>query len=213
MAILEYFDNGNYATYNGYLFRRDKKTGYYLSSQKIGSKRKRLHVYIYETETNTTIPRGYDVHHKDLDKFNNDISNLEMLAKSEHEKIHGLLLSDELREKRRTNVVKNAMPKAKEWHRTKEGKEWHSKHAKEVFNNLPVNKYVCTYCGVEFSTKNVYPKDSNKFCSNKCKAAYRRASGVDDVEKECVYCGCKFIANKYSSVKYCEQHRSSKNRN
>ena len=211
MAKLEYFENGDIATYNGYLFRRDKKTGYYLSSRKIGTRRKRLHVYIYECEKGE-IPKGFDVHHKDTDKSNNDISNLELLVKREHAKEHGRLLSDEDRENRRKNLIENAMPKAKEWHKTKGGKEWHSKHAIEVYKNLPLIKYTCTFCGKEFETKNVYSKGSNKFCSNKCKSAFRRASGIDDVEKECAYCGCKFVGNKYSNVKYCEKHRNKKNR-
>ncbi len=32
----------------------------------------------------------YEVHHKDLDKRNNDASNLEILTKKEHERIHGI---------------------------------------------------------------------------------------------------------------------------
>ena len=211
MSNIEYYENGNIATYNGYLFRRDKKSGYYLSSQKIGKKRKRLHVYVYEIEVGA-IPKGYEVHHKDLDKNNNDIGNLELLTKKEHLKIHGELLTDDVREQRRKNVVEKAMPKAKEWHHSKEGKEWHSEHAKIVFENLPENKYKCTFCGKEYKTKNIYSKESNTFCSNKCKSAYRRASGVDNVERECAYCGCKFIANKYSSAKYCKKHRNIKNR-
>ena len=34
------------------------------------------------------IPEGYDVHHRDLNQYNNDISNLELVTKEEHKKIH-----------------------------------------------------------------------------------------------------------------------------
>ena len=34
------------------------------------------------------IPKGYDVHHKDGNKLNNEISNLELLSRSEHMRHH-----------------------------------------------------------------------------------------------------------------------------
>lgn len=45
--MVEYLENGDLALYNGYKFRKDKRTGYYLSSRIINGKRRRLHVYIY----------------------------------------------------------------------------------------------------------------------------------------------------------------------
>lgn len=32
--MIEYFDNGDVAVFDGYTFRRDKKTGYFLSAKK-----------------------------------------------------------------------------------------------------------------------------------------------------------------------------------
>ena len=37
-----------YAYVDGYKFRKDSKTGYYLSSKKIDGRRPRLHVYVWE---------------------------------------------------------------------------------------------------------------------------------------------------------------------
>ena len=34
-------------------------------------------------------PKKYDIHHKDFNHYNNDISNLELLTKNEHQQIHG----------------------------------------------------------------------------------------------------------------------------
>jgi hypothetical protein len=34
------------------------------------------------------IPKGFDIHHKDGNKDNNDISNLELITRSEHQKKH-----------------------------------------------------------------------------------------------------------------------------
>lgn len=46
--MVEYQENGDLAIINEYKFRRDKKTGYYLSTRLIGKKRKRLHIYVWE---------------------------------------------------------------------------------------------------------------------------------------------------------------------
>lgn len=36
----------------------------------------------------TQLPKGYEVHHIDMNKLNNDINNLAVLTKSEHAKVH-----------------------------------------------------------------------------------------------------------------------------
>lgn len=46
-----------------------------------------LHRYKYEKEAHQ-IPDGYDIHHKDRNKQNNDIDNLLLIEKSEHTKLH-----------------------------------------------------------------------------------------------------------------------------
>jgi sugar lactone lactonase YvrE len=68
-----------YQHFNGIKFTRDEKTGYYLNS----TIRKRLHRYVWEFY-NGKIPEGYQIHHKDKDKSNNDISNLELMPFSAH---------------------------------------------------------------------------------------------------------------------------------
>lgn len=207
--MIEYFDNYEIAIVDGYRFRRDKKTGYFLSSQKIGGKRKRLHVYIWEREYGN-VPKGYHVHHKDHDKNNNDANNLELLSKSRHAEVHGRELSDEERCKRGERVVKYGMPKAKAWHGSKEGYEWHSKHAKETMSKRVQITYECSNCGKEFQSLHKYGALQNHFCSNNCKAAYRRRSGVDNITKICVKCGREYVGNKYQKTKYCKDCQDSK---
>lgn len=71
-----------------------------METIEINSKRKRLIVicgkkrrittlakFIYEQEYGR-IPKGYEVHHKDFNRNNNDISNLIAISKEEHQKIH-----------------------------------------------------------------------------------------------------------------------------
>lgn len=45
----------------------------------------------YEKETNKKIPKGWDVHHLDFNRKNNNISNLVALPKELHSKYHFLL--------------------------------------------------------------------------------------------------------------------------
>jgi predicted DNA-binding protein YlxM (UPF0122 family) len=60
----------------GYYRNTNRSSGEYL-----------LHRYKYEREVGS-IPLGYDIHHIDHDKQNNDISNLMLIEKSEHTKLH-----------------------------------------------------------------------------------------------------------------------------
>ena len=206
--MVQYFENGDLAFFNGVYFRRDKKTGYFLSSTK---PRKRLHVYVC-LFYNGKFPKSYQIHHIYCNKNNNEIDNLKLISKSEHAVLHGSMLTDKQKEERKINLQKNATPKAAEWHKTNEGKEWHSKHAKATFINMPFKKYVCSFCGKEFETKNRYGKNQNTFCSNACKSAYRRKMGVDNITKICEKCGSEYIANKYQKTKRCPSCRRCKNR-
>lgn len=53
----------------------------------INRKSIKLHVYVWEKQ-NGEKPKGYDIHHKDFNKGNYDLSNLELLSYSDHQKLH-----------------------------------------------------------------------------------------------------------------------------
>lgn len=57
-----------------------RPTGYYSLSN---NKRTLMHRYVWEKEVGI-IPPGYDIHHIDENKANNELKNLECLPKSEH---------------------------------------------------------------------------------------------------------------------------------
>lgn len=195
--MIKYSENKKFAWIDGYRFCRDDKTGYYLSTQIKGNKR--LHRYVWEKH-NGAIPDGFHVHHKDHDKQNNDISNLEILSASEHSFLHGLELTEDQRQWRRNNVINNAMPAAKAWHSTAEGKEWHKKLGRISWENKKAKKHICEHCGKEYETKN---SGRNKYCSNACSSAARRKSGVDNETRICEWCGKEYSVNKYSKSKTC----------
>ena len=165
------------------------KCGFYF--QKKG---KRLHREVWEYH-NGEIPKGYHIHHKDGDRSNNSIDNLALVLGKDHLSGH---MSDELRKENARQVIKKAIAAAPEWHRSEEGRQWHSQHGKEAWENRTLNTYTCVQCGKTFQTKNVYGNNVNCFCSNNCKSAYRRDSGVDNEERVCPVCGKTFVVNKYS---------------
>ena len=94
MKDIQYIENTNIAYCDGYKFRKDKKTGYWLCTT-LG---KRLHRYIYE-KYNGPIPKGYEIHHIDINKDNNEIENLQMVTRKEHHEIHKSMLTEERKKK------------------------------------------------------------------------------------------------------------------
>ena len=62
-------------------------TGYVRVFDKRQNRKRKLHDVIYEYYKGT-IPKGYQIHHKDFNKLNNDIDNLVMLTPKEHRDIH-----------------------------------------------------------------------------------------------------------------------------
>ena len=164
--MIQYIENTNLAYCDGYKFRKDKKTGYWLCS----TLHKRLHIYIYE-KYNGNIPKGYEVHHIDHNKDNNEIENLQLLTKKEHNKIHYEEMTEEEKQRRRDNLNKNARPKAIEWHKSERAKEWHKKHYEEVKDKLHKKySFECVQCGKEFESIQI----NSKYCSNVCKSRYYR---------------------------------------
>lgn len=174
-----------------------KPNGYYYNC----STRKHLHQAIWIAH-NGQIPENCEIHHIDFDKENNDISNLQCLSKYEHRRLHRELMPDEERERRRTNFNEHARPAAIAWHKSDEGREWHRNHAKQMSKKgksalTRRTTLICTNCGKEY--EGVHNKTSNTFCSNKCKSAYRRKQGLDNITVTCPVCGKTFIVNKYKA--------------
>lgn len=189
--------------FNGEKFTKDEKTGYYLKSKK---PRKRLHIYVWEYY-NGPVPKGCHIHHKDFNKYNNDISNLVCLTVAEHNRIHAENMTEERREKLRKNMNKNARPAAIKWHKSEEGREWHRKQYENSLGKYEQEKVEkeCLVCSAKYMVgKNSAYK--SKFCSNKCKSKYRRLLGVDNIEKICIGCGRVYKVNKYhTEQKYCSK--------
>lgn len=187
-----------YQYFNGIKFTRDDRTGYYLNS----TIRKRMHRYVWEHYYGE-IPRGGQIHHKDKDRSNNDISNLQLVQASKHAAMHSTERAASNRESVVENLSKNAQPKAAEWHRSEEGRRWHKEHfAKMGDKTHPQKRMVCDMCGAEYLGK---VSAKNRFCSNSCKSAWRRRSGLDLESRSCVVCGKDFMADKYKQTRTCSR--------
>lgn len=151
---------------------------FYLCGNYFQRKGKRLHRTVWQYH-NGEIPKGYHVHHKDGDRSNNAIENLEL--KSKHDHLSGHMSQPGRKEQSRRGVAK-AIAAAPAWHGSKEGTEWHSKHAKEYWAKAPINEYKCDYCGKTYYTKAVMHK-GNHFCGGTCKAAFRRRRLKNESQK------------------------------
>lgn len=149
-----------------------------------------------------SIPVGWHIHHIDGDPDNNHIDNLECLPPFDHLSHHGTNLSDEQLAQRRQNMDK-ARIAAAAWHRSDEGRAWHRAHGREGWLDRQPTARVCEQCGGTYLSRAI--QRHNRFCSNKCKSAWRRASGVDDEDRTCPVCGRTFRVNRYSRKRACSR--------
>lgn len=194
--MIEYVENHDAAIFDGLLFRRDKHTGYYLNKKT----QTRLHVYVWEYH-NGKVPKGYHIHHIDFDKDNNEIDNLQLLTASAHLKLHGENWDEERKEKQVQILKDKAVPASKEWHASEKGHDWHKKHYEQTKDKLHKKQmFKCVECGCDFEAEIT---GANKFCSNRCKSAFRRRVGIDNETRTCECCGGEYVANKYSTKKFC----------
>jgi endogenous inhibitor of DNA gyrase (YacG/DUF329 family) len=167
---------------------------------------KYLHRVVWEFH-NGPIPAGHEIHHKDEDPGNNAIDNLETVRKCDHIPTkHPNIVSPE-RVEFFHRVVR---PLALEWHHSDEGREWHSRHAKEQRQNAVLHARKCRQCGTDYDTRQIGGRSD--FCSNACRAASRRDSGVDDVEARCRYCGDTFKHNRFIARSFCSRACSNRAR-
>lgn len=194
--------------FDNHKFIKDNTTGYYHAHY--GNTTKLLHRVVWEY-FNGEIPKHYHVHHIDKNKDNNDVSNLELIECRVHLSKHGKLNFEANRSKCLKHLD-DIREKAKAWHCSLEGKEWHSKHAKLVAEGISYVTNICEECGAEYEVKAPYSKRS-RFCSGRCKTANRKKSGIDDIECICSVCGTIFTKNKYSKKTTCSKECSKRNEN
>lgn len=195
--------------YKGRTFRRypdaKRRSDRVYFKRTIGYRPTFLHRMVYEDNFGV-IPNGMHVHHKDGNEANNSPENLELLTPSQHANEH---MDDERTEWCRKNLSEKARPKASEWHKDQANRAHHVKIGAMAYKSFLPEDKKCMQCDTIFTPRKIGNKD--KFCSNKCKSAARRKSGVDNIKKNCELCGVEFVSDKYAKVRFCG--RSCKMRN
>ena len=148
--------------YKGKKFYR-KPNGYYKLPYEHGGTY--MHRFVW-ADIHGEIPPGYHIHHINGDKSDNRIDNLECIQASKHTRLHSRS-SKWIGSEENKKQIKLAGEKAKEWHRSQEGRKWHSEHAKKAFKNRKKYPSVCTHCGTDYET---YQPKRSIFCSRSCKS-------------------------------------------
>ena len=187
--------------FNGIKFK-PHNMGYLQAT--VDGKQVLMHRYVWEYY-NGTIPSGYVVHHKDEDKTNNDISNLECLPNKEHSSMHGKNMSPERREKNRKQL-NIARIKASEWHRSEAGRAWAKENAKRLVEQgklNPTTLYTCDNCGKQFI--GIKRRAKHKFCSGACEQYFRRHNGLNTTTRTCTICGKDFQCDRYEHTQTCSR--------
>ena len=156
---VEIIDN-SHQKFNDKIYKLSEK-GYYYA---LGFYALHIDVWKYHHGENS-IPKGYHVHHKNFNKADNNIENLQLLTHSEHSKLHGLA--------------------------------------------RPFIKHICENCGKAFFSRKRHVK-AIRFCSNKCKGEWQRASGKYNEQRICMVCGNKFMVYKYDKTMTCSHECRSK---
>src|SRR3990167_11205396 len=192
--------------FNGVKYHLIGTRRYYLSYKTRTSDRKGakgLHVAIWELYHKRQCPKGYHIHHKDGDTFNNDIENLECIQAEKHRKMP----KNVDREKMLYNLDK-IRPLTKKWHASPEGLQWHSENSKKAWKNRVPENAICIQCNGGYTT---FFKYRSKFCSPKCDMAYARKTGKYWQWRVCAWCSKKWWVNyKYFKSETCSRGCSNR---
>lgn len=114
------------------------------------------HRWVWES-INGPIPVGMEIHHKDKDKSHNEIENLEIVSRSDHQKIHA-------KEQSQKDQLDKVRPI--EWLRSEEGRKSVSQKGKEVWENRGFHIITCENCGIE--------KEFRRWARFCCKTCYMK---------------------------------------
>jgi len=151
--------------FNGVRYYEKRGQGYFQN--KPTSEYLHRAVWVYH---NGEIPKGFEIHHKDHNKANNRIDNLEALTIEEHQTLHAET-NAWVGSEENIKQLYSVRDKAAEWHRSDEGREWHREHGKQTWQNREMHKLICAMCEEEFESP--WP-NKTKFCHQNCKMNYSR---------------------------------------
>jgi hypothetical protein len=117
----------------GKKFYKDKKTGYWISTT---APRMRAHQWVWFSHHGKP-PKKCHIHHKDENKSNNQIENLELVFGKQHVSHHMIKMMRDPQQKEKAKArCDKIRPMTIAWHKSEEGRAWHKYHAiKTKFGN------------------------------------------------------------------------------
>ena len=158
-----------------------------------------LHRVVWE-DANGPVPARHHIHHRDTNPSNNALENLECLSPTEHKLRHPE--QPELREWRLEHLAR-IRPSAAAWHGTPEGLAEHKRIGALSYVGFKPEPKPCAQCTTIFMPRKIGNQDL--FCSNACKSASRRDSGVDDEDRICGGCDKVFRCSRYDRKRVCSR--------
>ena len=146
------------------------------------------------TYFNGEIPDGYEIHHRDFNHDNNNISNLQLLPKAEHRRLHNPCKEENDSKK---NSKHYCAVCGKEFGHRRGQYVYCSAKCRRTAEKIRATKTkVCEVCGKEFSTIS-----DARFCSQKCIGKFYKRRET----KTCPICGKTFEARLVHNRKYCSR--------
>lgn len=179
--------------FNGKRFTKEP-SGYYKGANK------RLHVAIWEA-ANGKVPEGYEIHHRDFNKSNNALENLQCLTHAEHAALH-------MKSKEKVACICIQCGKTfysihaySKFCSTTCDQRWRFLHDRKFYRE----RRICERCGKEFET---HKYGKARFCSPKCSSTGRPSPKrkLNDEERENIKqmyvkgsneFGCRGLAKKF----------------
>ena len=190
--------------FNGITYSRNPASGHrsarvYYTAYADGKRLRgvgQLHTEVWKAAHGASgVPRGCVIHHVDFDPLNNDPSNLQCVTRLEHSRIHpGDFDRGSAEWLAHLDAIRGL---AVDWHRSDEGRTWHSQQATASYANREARTSACEACGKTYSTRHA---GESRHCSRACN---RRMSDRADryrVPAECPVCGAGFMQSKYRPV-------------
>src|SRR6478609_3981300 len=173
MRIKTGSDNLPQQEFNGKIYKLYPGQRHYRTPQKC------MHTAVWEYHF-SKVPKGFVVHHKDYNPANNDISNLELISKGDHNALHNYeRIKDNPDWFERFNS--SGIAAATKYYRSPEGRKYKSEQSKRMWSERKPVKHTCQHCGSEYES--IAFKTTN-YCSKSCrgKANYYRSK----LERECL---------------------------
>jgi hypothetical protein len=138
---------------------------YYLCGKYFQHKGSRLHLAVWKYH-HGPVPEGHHVHHRDNDRANNNLSNLECLTVNAH--LSGRHGAQSV--KNGLKGIKKAGKAAAVWHGTEAGRKWHAENFERHVRHIIAERItlICQQCGKQYAASRI-KRAHSKFCGGACK--------------------------------------------